>query len=235
MASEKRTKPEDGSLEKFVMERVHRSALKGAPYNPRTINEDAKRKLRDNLKRVGLLQPITWNRLTGNIVSGHQRVSMMDVLMGSDDYHLNVAVVELDEKTEKEQNIFFNNPEGMGDWDFDKLGEMFKGSNLDITNTGFNAGDIKDLFGSDVLSISDLTELSDQVGAAHKMAAESAADEDVEQDVNFYLIFKDDALAEEFARWLKISDSRFLSAKEVLMAINAKVLAGENVPPHLLH
>jgi len=234
MASEKRIKPDDGSLERFVMERVHRSALKGAPYNPRIISDEAKIKLRDNLKRVGLLQPITWNRLTGNIVSGHQRVSMMDVLMGSDDYHLNVAVVELDEKTEKEQNIFFNNPEGMGDWDFDKLGEMFKGGALDIAYTGFNAGDVKDLFGSDVLSLADLNELSDQVGAAHKIAADSACAMDVEQDVNFYLVFRDDALAVEFARWLQISDHRFLNAKEVLAAVNAKITAGENVPPHLL-
>jgi hypothetical protein len=122
----------------------------------------------------------------------------------------------------------------MGDWDFEKLGDMFKDNDIDVTNTGFNAGDIKDLYGGDVLSVSDLNELSNQVGAAHKMASESGAEQDTEQDVNFYLVFSDDALAVEFAKWLKISDSRFVSAKEVMSAINTKINAGESVPPHLL-
>lgn len=70
-----------------------------APANPRTISDDARRKLRDNLKRVGLLQPLVWNRRSGNLVSGHQRLSQMDDLMGTANYHLTVAVVDLDDKT----------------------------------------------------------------------------------------------------------------------------------------
>ena len=71
-------------LQAFDVERWNRVDIENAPYNPRTIDEYAKRKLRDNLKRVGLLQPIVVNRTTGNIVSGHQRLAVMDAIENKD-------------------------------------------------------------------------------------------------------------------------------------------------------
>lgn len=241
MASAKGTKGKrealaDGALEKFTVERIHRSQISGAPYNPRTISDEARRKLRENLERVGLLQPIVWNRRSGFVVSGHQRLAAMDQLMGTADYHLNVAAVDLDEKTEKEQNIFFNNPDAMGDWDFDKLGEMFKGG-IDVAATGFDAGDVKDLFGGDVLNAADLQDLSDRVKQAHSMAQKIDANNDTSQDLNFYLllIFRGDAQAELFAEWLGLkTDTRFLDARTVLKAFALKVQMGEEIPPELL-
>lgn len=226
----------DGALEKYVIERIHRSQVKGAPYNPRTITDDARRKLRDNLERVGLLSPIVWNRRSGFVVSGHQRLSAMDALMGTDDYHLNVAAVDLDEKTEKEQNIFFNNPDAMGDWDFDKLGDMFK-EGLDVAATGFDAGDIKDLFGGDVLQADDLSRLSDAVKQAHDMAKKIDRDQDTSQDNNFYLmlIFRDDATATRFAEWLGIKDSRFVDTRQMMRAFKVKIEEGAEIPPELLN
>jgi hypothetical protein len=233
----KRVKPQlaDGALEKFKVERVHRSAIKGAPYNPRTISDDARRKLRDNLKRVGLLQPLVWNRLSGNMVSGHQRLTQMDDLMGTADYHLTVAVVELDAKSEKEQNIFFNNQQSMGDWDFEKLGEMFKSGELEAYNTGFDAGDIKDLFGGDVLRSDELSELSDAVSKAHDMAQEVSADRDNSQDNNFYtmLVFKDDEVASRVNMWLGIEDARYVDGRKFLSALHDKIMAGEPLPESL--
>lgn len=237
MASAKGTKPvrADGDLEKYVIEKIHRSEVKGAPYNPRSISDDARRKLRDNLERVGLLSPIVWNRRSGFVVSGHQRLGAMDALMGTADYHLTVAAVDLDEKTEKEQNIFFNNPDAMGDWDFEKLGDMFK-DGLDIAATGFDAGDVKDLFGGDVLNADDLTKLSDQVKQAHDMAKKIDRNADMEQDNNFYLmlIFKDDALATKFADWLGIKDSRFVDTRAMMRGIKEKIEQGATVPPEFL-
>ena len=54
---------------------VRRSDIHAAPYNPRKITPEAAKLLKDNLKRVGLLGGIVWNRTTGNIVSGHQKVA----------------------------------------------------------------------------------------------------------------------------------------------------------------
>jgi ParB-like chromosome segregation protein Spo0J len=56
------------SFEKYEIEEIHREALKNAPYNPRTISAKAKKALKTNLEKVGLLAPIIWNRRTGNIV-----------------------------------------------------------------------------------------------------------------------------------------------------------------------
>lgn len=225
----------DGDLEKYKIERIHRSEVKGAPYNPRTITDDARRKLKENLERVGLLSPIVWNRRSGFVVSGHQRLGAMDALMGTDDYHLTVAAVDLDEKTEKEQNIFFNNPDAMGDWDFDKLGEMFK-EGLDVAATGFDLGDVKDLFGGEVLAADELIKLSDQVKQAHEMAKKIDRDEDTDQDNNFYVvpIFKDDKTATAFCKWLGVKDDRYIDARAMMRAIKEKIEQGAEVPAELL-
>jgi hypothetical protein len=225
----------DGSLERFEVERVHRSVIQGAPYNPRTINDVARRKLRKNLERVGLLQPLVWNRRTGNMVSGHQRLAQMDDLMGTSDYHLRVAVVELDEQTEKEQNVFFNNHQAMGDWDFEKLGDLFK-AGLEVVNTGFDVGDVKDLFGGDVLDAADLADLSNAVDKANEVAATSKASEDTGQDIDFYtvLVFRDNAAASRMNQWLGLGDERYIDARQFVSVLVERFQAGEEVPAWVL-
>lgn len=141
--------PKPGSLSRyqtFETATVHRRQLKGAAYNPRRIDDHAKAKLRANLKRVGLIQPLIWNKRTGNLVGGHQRVDLLDSLEGSDDYSLTVAVVDLDEKTEREQNVALNNTSAMGTWDEEALTEMLKADEsvrIDIGNAGFDLVDIE--------------------------------------------------------------------------------------------
>lgn len=136
-------------FETYKIIEIHRSKLKNAPYNPRTISEKAYKKLKSNLKKRGMMQPPIWNARTGNIISGHQRLSVLDSLMGTQDYMVKVAKVDLDEKTEKEQNIFINNPEAMGEWDLDKLDKLF--SEIDLEESGFDIIDIHQLFGENPL------------------------------------------------------------------------------------
>ncbi len=79
--------------QKFVSERIHRSKIKNAPYNPRSIDDHARKKLHHNLKKKGLLDALVWNKRTGNLVSGHQRLSILDDLSATgDDYTLDFAV-----------------------------------------------------------------------------------------------------------------------------------------------
>ena len=55
---------------------------------------------------------IVWNEDTGNLVSGHQKVSIMDEVnrynlqTHENDYKLNVEVVHLDLKTENRRELF---------------------------------------------------------------------------------------------------------------------------------
>ena len=49
--------------------------LSPAPYNPRRITAEAKRRLGTSLHEFGDIGGITWNRRTGHLVTGHQRVA----------------------------------------------------------------------------------------------------------------------------------------------------------------
>lgn len=136
-------------LEQFTLGIVHRSEIKNADYNPRKITEEAKKKLKRFLKRKGLLGPLIWNRLTGNLVSGHQRLEQMDAIMGTDDYELTVAVVEFDnEKDEIAANIFLNNPSAQGEWDYEILTEIGELADFDFEKDfGFSKDDVDLIWG----------------------------------------------------------------------------------------
>ena len=59
------------------------------------------------------------NKRTGlTVVSGHQRLSVMDELQKfpDNDYRIRVDVIDVDEKQEKELNILMNNPNAQGTW-----------------------------------------------------------------------------------------------------------------------
>ena len=87
--------------QKFEVEVISRGEIHGADYNPRVISEDARKRLKRMLAKHGLVQPLVWNRRTGNLVSGHQRLSQLDQLERSQDYDLQVSVVDVDEREEK--------------------------------------------------------------------------------------------------------------------------------------
>lgn len=126
---------------------VKRSEINFASYNPRTISEEARKKLKKNLQTVGLLGGVVWNMRSGNLVSGHQKVSIMDAVnrydaeTGANDYEFRVEVVDFDDKTEKEQNLFMNNRAVQGTYDDDMLRELLQG--IDYTNAGFDDTDMQ--------------------------------------------------------------------------------------------
>jgi hypothetical protein len=109
--------PKLSSVQRWKPRDVHRRQLKNAPYNPRTIDEVGKAKLRKSLEEFGLVQPPVWNETTGNLVGGHQRVADIDAVEGTDDYQLTVAVVNMDATREKALNVILNSPEVGGRFD----------------------------------------------------------------------------------------------------------------------
>jgi hypothetical protein len=145
---------EVSKYQKFESTTISRSQINGAEYNPRKISDEAKKKLKENIKRVGLLDTIVVNKNTMNIVSGHQRISILDSLERRKDYNITVALVDLTEKEEKEQNIFFNNAKAQGEYDTDILAGLledidFENAGLDINDLGILGVEV-DLLGSDV-------------------------------------------------------------------------------------
>lgn len=100
------------------------------------------------LEKLKLLQPLVWNERTGNLVSGHQRIGIIDQLEGTDDYQLDFSVVNLSEADEMAANIAFNNEAAMGQFDADGLQKMLEemagGASLEdlLPSTGFDLADL---------------------------------------------------------------------------------------------
>lgn len=140
--------------QKYVVETWRRSQIREADYNPRVITDQSKKKLKEKMKAVGLLQPLVVNRRTCTLVSGHQRLASLDALErwkpdSGKDYELDVSVIDVDDATEKELNVFFNNPSAMGEWNLDKLADLNLTDGIDFCDMGFEQYDIDMLFDGD--------------------------------------------------------------------------------------
>lgn len=141
--------PRKTDLQNFVIEEIPREQIQNADYNPRIIDDSAKKKLKENLKKHGLISTIVWNKRTGNLVSGHQRLQALDSLEHDKNYSLDVAVVNVDEREEKILNVQMNNPSMQGDWDIDMLGKMNTDFGIKFDEFGFDDRDVDFLFDGD--------------------------------------------------------------------------------------
>lgn len=134
----------------YETEVIHRSQIKNAPYNPRIMDDKAKKRLKKNIAKHGLVAALTWNKRTGNLVGGHQRLEQLDALEKSQDYELTVCVVDVDEKEEATLNVQLNNPSMQGEWDLDKLAMIGEEFDLDFAeDLGFSETDIDFMFEGD--------------------------------------------------------------------------------------
>lgn len=137
-------------FQNYDTETISRSDIKNAPYNPRIMDEKAKKRLRANIAKHGLVAALTWNKRTGNLVGGHQRLEQLDALEKSKDYDLTVCVVDVDEREEAALNVQLNNPSMQGEWDLDKLAFMSEEFDLDLKDDlGFTETDIDFMFEGD--------------------------------------------------------------------------------------
>lgn len=121
---------------------IQRSKIVPSPYNPRKITQEARKSLKNSIKTYGIVGGLVWNRQTKNLVSGHQKIDILDELnkYPENDYLIKVEVIEVNPKTEKELNVFLNNPNSQGTWDFDKLRELIP--DIDYKNAGLSDEDL---------------------------------------------------------------------------------------------
>lgn len=118
-----------------------------ADYNPRKDlkpGDEEYEKLKRSIERFGMVQPVIWNKATGRVIGGHQRLK---VLIDLGHTETECVVVEMDEAQEKALNIALNKISG--DWDKDKLALLIsdlQGEDFDVTLTGFDPREIDDLF-----------------------------------------------------------------------------------------
>lgn len=131
-------------LQHFKFGTVKRSQIKFADYNPRIIDESNQKKLIKAIKENGLIEPLVWNKRTGVLVGGHQRLTAADKIYRKKDYEVPVAIIDVDEKTEKKLNVQLNNPSMQGDWDLDELAKL--SDDVSFEDMGFDKADIDFMF-----------------------------------------------------------------------------------------
>ena len=119
--------------------------LKPADYNPRVNLEpgmDEYEKLKKSLLEFGFVDPPIYNKQTGNLVGGHQRVTVAQKIGLCDE--IEVSVVDLPLDKEKALNLALNKISGK--WDDTKLALLLKEFESDeLELTGFEQSETEDL------------------------------------------------------------------------------------------
>lgn len=119
------------------------SDLKYAPYNPRKIDDKELAKLKRSISEFGYVEPIVWNKRSGFVVGGNQRLKALRELEIEE---VDAVVVDLDDAKEKALNVALNKISG--EWDFIKLKDVLTDidtGDFDIELTGFDLDEIADL------------------------------------------------------------------------------------------
>lgn len=127
--------------ERFDIVSMKRSEIAEHPQNPRHIDDESRKRLRRIIKEHGLVEPLVVNKRTGRLVSGHQRLSIMDGIERGSDYDLTVSLIDVDEKAEKALLIALNNTSAQGGWDTDMLEVLLK--EIDWQDVGFTPEDLQ--------------------------------------------------------------------------------------------
>lgn len=122
------------------------SEIKPAEYNPRkdlTPRNAEYKKIERSIEEFGLVQPLVWNKRSGNLVGGHQRYK---VLQAQGLEFVQVSVVDLPQGKEKALNLALNKISGQWDEDalFDVIQDLVEDDEFDIVDldlTGFDTGE----------------------------------------------------------------------------------------------
>ena len=207
---------------------IAHSLLKNAPYNPRQIERDDAERLRKSLKEHGLVDLPIWNRRTGNLVGGHQRISQLDSLEGSKDYELMVNVIDVDEREEAQLNVKLNNPDLQGDWDFQKLADMAGEFDLDFDDMGFSDMSVDMMFDGDdrFSALLDNDEVNGAMSdmAEIKEARQRIRDDSEEKDgINYFatIVFDTEERKKRFMQSISINTwEQYVTLEQVLRVLN---------------
>lgn len=173
------------------------SELKDAPYNPRINvkdNPEFYKKLKHSIDKWGIVEPIIWNKRTGNVVGGNQRLA---ILQDNNVQETEVVVVDLPDNDEKALNIALNKI--TGDWDMPKLNDLLIGlkeADYNIADTGFDDKELNEILDEFREVVEDDFELPKeakykvnagdifQLGPHRLMCGDSTKKEDVERLMN---------------------------------------------------
>lgn len=197
----------NSKYQRFTVETIQRSQIKNADYNPRIMDKEAKKRLKKNLQENGLVSAITWNRRTGNIVGGHQRIEQLDALEKNQNYSLDVCVVDVDERQEAKLNVILNNQSQQGEYDLDGLAMLTEAFDLSFEEMGFTQLDVDFMFDGDerfteMFHTPEAEEVKQGLEAVKQARAAGKERMAERNNINFYsvIVFEDEAQRAEFYR-----------------------------------
>lgn len=200
------------------------SELKSADYNPRTISYEALKGLSYSIEEFGDLSGIVFNKQTGNLVAGHQRVKAItekygdlpifdEKIVTDDGNEFNVRIVDWDIQKEKAANIAANNPHIQG--------EFTPGLQLILNEIKLNVPDYREK-----LNLSPLEILPIQ----HELTPESISDKELTKaDLNITIgeyVFK--LTREEYLKWIEEIKINFGFSENAIVKEFKKRLGIEN-------
>lgn len=129
------------------IQKMRISQINKAGYNPRVElkpGDPVYEKLKNSIQTFGFCEPLIFNRRTGHLVGGHQRLTVLKDLGYTE---AEVVVVDLPLDQEKVFNIALNKIQG--DWDEHKLAllldELTKAPDFNVGLTGFETEEISDI------------------------------------------------------------------------------------------
>lgn len=123
------------------------SKIIAAPYNPRLDlqpGDPEYEKLERSLEEFGCVEPLVWNRRSGHLVGGHQRLK---VLIAKGQTRATVSVVDLSPEKERALNLALNRISGA--WDEAKLAavleELIALPDFELGLTGFDLDEARQM------------------------------------------------------------------------------------------
>jgi len=136
--------------------------LKPAAYNPRDISPQAAHGLKVSLRKFGDLSGLVWNKRTGNLVAGHQRIDQLKSLGATlsevnkrpvvkvGDHTFPVRVVDWSVKDEKTANLAANNKAICGEFT-DAVDAIAREVQVHLGDLDFEELQLGDLLGDDTI------------------------------------------------------------------------------------
>ncbi len=164
-------------MKKINIQEMSINDITPADYNPRidlNENDDEYKKIKNSIEEFGYVDPVIWNKRTGNIVGGHQRYTVLKDL-GYD--KVDVSVVDMNEQDEMALNVALNKVEG--EWDRNKLKDVIEQLEEDrLMFTGFDEDEIDSLMND--INIDDFFEEEEKAPNREEQDGESKLDTAIE-------------------------------------------------------
>ena len=130
------------------IEKISVEKLLPAKYNPRKDLQPGDpefEKLKRSITEFGYVEPIIWNKRTGVVIGGHQRLKVLQHLGYTE---VDCVVLDIDEQKEKALNVALNKISGQ--WDNEKLSAVLQdlSAGFDVEVTGFDQHEVDALVAS---------------------------------------------------------------------------------------